>query len=168
MKTKLHLINTVKIRKTAYLSHLMRLSEYNLLQFVLEGKTDCIGRKVNHDFKNGQRTLFHIAKSRDGYAVKVTNLDRDGTQTLQFRTSYLLPVSYYIGSNFISPTNGRQRNIAGQLRYDDLWFLFLLQRLLLRNTIRTVVGTTTDNQVWMNKFISFLRQHMSTYIQLII
>lgn len=84
MNTQPLLVQTIKMRKTAYLGHLMRHTEYEQLQLILEGKIDGrrgLGRKKKSWLRNirdwtntNGNDLIHVAQNRDEFAVMVANL----------------------------------------------------------------------------------------------
>ena len=76
MNTRTHLVNTTKIRKTAYLGHIMRHEEYEQLQLILQGKIEGkrgMGRKKKSWLRNirdwtnisNGNTLIHRAQHRE-------------------------------------------------------------------------------------------------------
>ena len=89
MKTRAHLTGTLRIKKTSYLWHIMRHSEYEEIQLIIEGKIDgkrSIGRKKKSWLRNIRdwthtdgNTLIHQALDRESYAILIANLNREGT-----------------------------------------------------------------------------------------
>ena len=89
MNTRPQLVQTVKIRKTAYLGHIMRHKEFEQLQLIIEGKIDGrrgVGRKkkswlrnIKEWTKTAGNQLIHQAHDREEYARLTANLNRDGT-----------------------------------------------------------------------------------------
>ena len=89
MKIRPHLTGTIKIKKTSYLGHIMRHSEYEEIQLIIEGKIDgkrSIGRKKKSWLRNIRdwthtdgNTLIHQALDRESYAILIANLNREGT-----------------------------------------------------------------------------------------
>lgn len=79
----------LRIRKTAYLEHIMRHQEYEKLQLVLEGKIEgkrIIGKKKKLWLRNIREwkhtdgnTLIQRARDRESYAIMFADLNRDST-----------------------------------------------------------------------------------------
>lgn len=89
MNTRAHLVGTIKVRKTAYLGHIMRHTEFEQIQLIIEGKIDgkrSMGRKKKSWLRNIRdwthtdgNTLIHQAQDRESYAMLIANLNREGT-----------------------------------------------------------------------------------------
>lgn len=78
------LMTIVKVRKTAYVGHILRNDKYSLLQVIMQGRIDgkkTIGRKKKSWLRNirdwtnlSAEQIFHVARDREAFKEVIANL----------------------------------------------------------------------------------------------